>query len=156
MTLRAFLKSLASPKRAARSRGHGIHSPFAYKFVTEVLRQPCAYYIYDELDRAARDEGRDPRVIRALYRAALFFAPAPVEVQSPRSEAIKLALHSANRHAVNLKETPRCVIGTDASADTVVRFWEQADSGMLFHTPEAAFFVKSKLLPHQRFDILLP
>lgn len=156
MNLRELWRLLTNPRRAARSRGHGVHSPFAYKFVTEVLRQPCAYYIYDELDRAARSEGRDPRVIRALYRTALFFAPAPIEVQSPRSEAVSLALRSANRHSVNPKEASRCVIATDNAIDGVIRYWEQADSGMLFHTPEAAFFVKSKLLPHQRFDILLP
>ena len=156
MNLRGLWKLLTNPRRAARSRGHGVHSPFAYRFVREVLRQPYAYYIYPELDEAARSEGRDPRVVRAMYRTALFFAPTPVEVQSAHSDAVEMALKAGNSHLCNPKETARCIIATDNAIDGVIRYWEQADSGMLFHTPEAAFFVKSKLLPHQRFDILLP
>lgn len=40
-------------RRAARSRGHGVHSPFAYRFITEALHCPkgCRYYAESELEQ---------------------------------------------------------------------------------------------------------
>ena len=36
-------------QRLRHSRGFGIHSPYAFRFVTEVLNQPCSYYAYNSL-----------------------------------------------------------------------------------------------------------
>lgn len=46
------LKRLLSyPSRLRRSRGFGVHSPFAYSFITKVLREKEAqYYAYGEID----------------------------------------------------------------------------------------------------------
>ena len=38
--------------RRIRNRcGYGVHSPFAFKFITEVLYMNLPYYAYDELDK---------------------------------------------------------------------------------------------------------
>lgn len=55
-------------------RGFGIHSPFAYKFITEVLCQHHAYYAYAAL---GHDSGR-----RLLVRLVAFFHPHKVEVMA--------------------------------------------------------------------------
>ena len=44
--IRRYRTALA---RHHRSRGFGIHSPSAYKFVTQVLRERLPYYAYDDL-----------------------------------------------------------------------------------------------------------
>ncbi len=40
--------------RHHRSRGFGVHSPYAYKFVREVLGQRLPYYSYDKIDELRR------------------------------------------------------------------------------------------------------
>lgn len=61
-------------KRWWRSRGHGVHSPFAFRFITTVLRQPTPYYAYPEIDRL---EG-DPSWHRLLLRLVCEFEPTVI------------------------------------------------------------------------------
>lgn len=56
-------------RRRARAKGFGVHSPFAYRFITEVLSEHLYYYDYDRLD-SKRD--------RTLYRIAAYFCPTKV------------------------------------------------------------------------------
>ncbi len=44
-------------RRYKRSKGFGIHSPFAFNFVLKVLRERCPYYAYDYID-AKRHEAQ--------------------------------------------------------------------------------------------------
>lgn len=80
-----FLNIYAWWQRLRHSRGFGIHSPFAYRFITEVLNQPYAYYSYDKL-RTDRE--------RLIYRVALSFGPGrPCCAASPQDEkAARMAL----------------------------------------------------------------
>lgn len=48
-------------KRYHRSNGHGIHSPFAYHFVTRVLRERTPYYAYKDIEHYLNEvKGRNP------------------------------------------------------------------------------------------------
>lgn len=64
-------------KRLWRSKGHGVHSPFAFRFITAVLRNDStAYYAYAfGLDDAA---GKRRRQIRRLYRVAVELRPESI------------------------------------------------------------------------------
>lgn len=74
--------------RHHRSRGFGIHSPFAFNFVRFVLREKSPYYCYDEmaeLRQAVIDSLRDvknhPRVVsfkglKMIFRIANHFNPS--------------------------------------------------------------------------------
>ena len=44
-----FKRYITAIKRYHRSRGFGIHSPFAFKFVLNVLRERLPYYAYEDL-----------------------------------------------------------------------------------------------------------
>ncbi|NLY25424.1 MAG: hypothetical protein GX042_10540 [Bacteroidales bacterium] len=46
-----------------QSRGHGIHSPFAYDLITNVLRSPYSYYAFQDIERVLTDSGLDAGVI---------------------------------------------------------------------------------------------
>lgn len=73
--------------RHHRSKGHGIHSPFAYAFVRDVLLQRLPYYSYEiigELRRGVIEQAatykKHPRVMslknaKMLFRIANFFNP---------------------------------------------------------------------------------
>jgi len=74
--------------RHHRSGGFGIHSPYAYRFVREVWRQPAPYYAYNGLgdliatvrQGTARRQRREMDLIaqreaRLLFRVTNFFNP---------------------------------------------------------------------------------
>ena len=53
--------------RYRHSKGFGVHSPFAFRFITEVLGERCPYYDFERL--------KSPHQ-RLLYRIAARLAPA--------------------------------------------------------------------------------
>lgn len=55
--------------RLWRSRGHGVHSPFAYRFIREVLCERQPYYAYEHIPSPAQ---------RLLYRVAVFLQPREI------------------------------------------------------------------------------
>ena len=73
--------------RHHRSKGHGIHSPFAYNFVRFVLREKSPYYCYSDMGEmrqavidALRDVKNHPRVVsfkgmKMLFRITNYFNP---------------------------------------------------------------------------------
>lgn len=56
-----------------RSRGHGIHSPYAYRLVTSVLPERGRYHAYDEIEKMS-----DPSRLKLLFRLVCEFKPATV------------------------------------------------------------------------------
>lgn len=48
---------------AANGKGHGIHSPFVYDFVTKVLNDRRHYYAYDKVEALRARLGKDKKVI---------------------------------------------------------------------------------------------
>lgn len=54
--------------RFLTSRGHGVHSPFAFSFITEVLREPCHYYAFEEIEGNLTLDARDRRLAKTVFR----------------------------------------------------------------------------------------
>jgi len=50
-------------KRKKQSRGHGVHSPFAFELITKVLRSPHAYYAFSDIPAMLRERGLDPELV---------------------------------------------------------------------------------------------
>ncbi len=61
-------------KKLWRSRGFGVHSPFAYRFITRVLREKGVYYCYPSLKQISVD-GREYRDFKLLFRLICDFSP---------------------------------------------------------------------------------
>ncbi|WP_289752993.1 hypothetical protein [uncultured Duncaniella sp.] len=77
--LKRLIPGFRRIKRAWRSRGFGIHSPFAFRFVTCVLRESGEYYAYRELRRIAGDR-KAFRRLALVFRLVCEFRPAVVSV----------------------------------------------------------------------------
>lgn len=53
-------------KRLKQSRGHGVHSPFAFELITQVFRSPHSFYAFSDIPERLRIHGEDPRVITSF------------------------------------------------------------------------------------------
>jgi predicted O-methyltransferase YrrM len=49
--------------RASNSNGHGIHSPFVYEFVSEILNDHRSYYAYEKIEEVKKKLLRDERAL---------------------------------------------------------------------------------------------
>lgn len=91
--------------RIRHYRGFGVHSPLAYAFITEILRQHYSYYAYPGIRVACRDyPARIHRLARLLHRIAARhnFAAYRVsaDVPPPLHAAIEMAWHKPKGNAV--------------------------------------------------------
>lgn len=84
-------------KRYWRSKGFGIHSPFAYMFVTEIVHCPYLYYAYDDIadgyrDRFDKNLFNDSKLLhRIVARFDITKAVVPSDAESMLLNAIKRA-----------------------------------------------------------------
>ncbi len=87
--------------KAHNSKGHGIHPPFVYRFVTELLNDDRYYYLFDSIDYCLKQWQADKRTltfsngstasvqqlaaslppkkyIHLLFRSVLYFKPTQI------------------------------------------------------------------------------
>ena len=167
-----------APRRLARRRGFGIHSPFAFDFVRRVLAQPCGYYCYPHLGSAARRDGVSSRLLRLLFRLSLHFRPDSYRIVGEDCvgfhEAILSGAPHASRNASHARfvvvngggggdltfppaepDKDRVIVVLDPSAncDMLNRVWQQCDQAMLFRGSKVAVIVCRQGLPRQTFNV---
>ncbi len=61
-------------QRLRHGRGFGVHSPYAYRFITEVLHQPHSYYAYAHVP----DDILSAHDWKLLVRLAVHFRPKTI------------------------------------------------------------------------------
>lgn len=90
-------KLLAKAARYRSSRGFGIHSPFAYDFVVNTLRQPLPYYVYGDITATTSGDGH---LLRLLVRVLCNLRPATVITYGPlATEASRVVTLTLGRNA---------------------------------------------------------
>lgn len=70
----AFAKYLS---RWRHGHGFGVHSPWAYRVITEVIGEHATYYAYPEIDKLF---GKRAKTARTVYRLLLHLKPSRVDV----------------------------------------------------------------------------
>lgn len=165
------------PKRYFRSKGFGVHSPFAFTFIREVMRKPrgYAYYAYGDINKMA---GRSDR-LRTLFRIVCHTKPASVwsigrnatmalEVAKKANSAIrelpcdKAALIIVSRMADGAEPTVDlgAIIANQATVvmtDTpklLAAIEAEAANGMIFRKGAMSVAVLRRHLPRQTFNIV--
>ncbi len=175
-----FRRFLGAPRRLARRRGFGVHSPFAYDFIRRVISQPYAYYCYPRLRLLARQSGMRPDLLRFLFRVALCFRPQSVAVIGADDRMRDAILGAVAEGSPDLRIDSgsvadlTVVCGEDSSAQAlkcaqnggVVVFagrrrtygvarnlWLSTRHGMMFRGSDVAVYVGRAYLPHQLYNV---
>ncbi|MBD5214818.1 MAG: hypothetical protein HDS75_08385 [Bacteroidales bacterium] len=102
-----------------RSRGFGIHSPFAFDLVLRTLRERDHYYAYSELARLHREAEKagteglpSEKLLRLIIRLIARFKPRRVMISGDRSGLISQAVMLADSHIILTDEAPTFAILT--------------------------------------------
>ena len=139
------------------SHGFGVHSPFAFHFITCVLREKLPFYDFDRLPDHAD---------RLLYRVANFFQPATVGVLgTDKSAVLRMALPGVRMvsspaeadmtvawGAVAEPIPPDCPVLFAVGAPAGRERWRQMQ-GMTFTNGKVGIAVNRAGLPHQDFTL---
>lgn len=167
--MRLLPRRLTAPLRHWRTaKGFGVHSPFAYHFITRVLRERLPYY---DFDRLAEVEGPiAARYARLLYRLTDYFSPASATVVGPLAEPARRIMQmaapaieftsapgaemivSAGGSDINLNAAPVTVILSDRPSETG-RLTSLVTQGMTFTNGRVLIIVRRHGLPRQDFRL---
>lgn len=167
--MRLLPRRLTAPLRHWRTaKGFGVHSPFAYHFITRVLRERLPYY---DFDRLAEVEGPiAARYARLLYRLTDYFSPATATVSGIHAEparrimqmaapAIEFTEGSGADMAVcagscgfTLSDVPVSVIFSTKRSE-IARLTRLVTQGMTFSNGHVLIIVKRRGLPRQDFRL---
>ncbi len=119
--MRKFWKNYTlSVSRMRKSWGFGVHSPFAFRLITKVIREKARYYAYDEIaaveaqyitpvlthkQRRLRKK-TDPARGRLLFRLTNFFQPDEILEIGTAWGLSSLYLHRASRASCHIIVEP--------------------------------------------------
>lgn len=67
--------------RIGKARGFGIQSPWAYRFVTEVIAETWPYYIYEDINKRYTTK-KERKYHRLLFRVKNFMTPNHLVIKS--------------------------------------------------------------------------
>lgn len=150
--------------RFRRSHGFGVHSPFAFRFITRVLRERAAYYDYALLPGLCPSLPRSKA--RLLLRVVNFLQPATVwttdpEVRAVVSKVCPSALfvdtpEEADLAVVTEGPIPAmcpAVIALSPTRDQWNELKATRTSGMTFTNSYTGVAVSRKGLPRQDFSL---
>lgn len=170
--MRLLPRRLTAPLRHWRTaKGFGVHSPFAYHFITRVLRERLPYY---DFDRLAEVRGAvSAHDARLIYRLTDYFQPSTAAVSGPLAApagkimqmahpAIKLA-DKTSGEAVDMiigsfhsihdpNQAPVCVIFCQKKTE-IERLASQVTHGMTFAQGHILICVSRHGLPRQDFRL---
>lgn len=136
MNLKQTLYRIATaPLRHHRAKGHGIHSPYAYRFVRQVLSEKAQYYAYGIIRNLA--SGRNTqRHLRLLLRLANHFEATQCLCYGPNVETELAAILLANRAMKAIVVNPKY---TKEHSRIIYR--KDIISALKEYRPEGNFFI---------------
>lgn len=165
----SFLNLNKALRRVRHGRGFGIHSPFAYRFITEVLNLPSEYGYYQYL---YIKEGTP----RTIFRIAVRFQPAkvcvvgeqpdvrkaitcavPKAAYSDMAEAEMIVFDASKQRKLPVEAIPTgtiTVILNYKKWKNRLRYLEALPAGMTFSNASSmCVVVPLAHLPRQDFDV---
>lgn len=171
----AIRRKLTHPLRRWRTRGFGIHSPFAFALMTKVIGETDPYYCYDTLHSFSGERFAE---LTLIVRLICRFRPAEVAVNN-LTEPLRTAICSADSRCRIAPITPTsgfCIIDaakpvsalpeTDNAVIVVRnitcshrRLWKQLSAsiehGMTFNDGRIGIICRDTRLPRLAFRFAL-
>jgi hypothetical protein len=71
--------------RFRKRRGYGVHSPFAFNFITTVLYQRGQFYNYKLINELPRSRDESKRILKLIFRLVNFIQPKTIVYRSTNS-----------------------------------------------------------------------
>ncbi|MDE6378172.1 MAG: hypothetical protein K2K72_05450 [Duncaniella sp.] len=153
-------------RRAWRSRGHGVHSPFAFRFIRGVLRERTPYYAYQQVEQLRGDVHWH----KLLFRLVVEFEPLSVMSSHLSQDERRVITLADSRVELPVRGShnsfPAGAIELKAREVTVVvvrdlpanpgewhRVRQQLDCGMTFTNGTVGIVVIRHDLPRQDFEV---
>lgn len=163
-------------KRWRHGRGYGIHSPYAYEMVREVLNPPriYAYYAYHEIGRLRSLYAPDMplRELFLIFRVVNRFKPRSVTIDSPdASRMMRVIVNLAAPDAAITARGGHMFLSTarhtDAAPapDTMMAYFSHSSNpafrqladarpyGHVYANPVRGIMARLPFLPRQSFEI---
>ena len=157
-------------KRWLHSRGHGVHSPSAYRLIREVLCPSSlyGYYAYGDIHaidiHAIADAVYSASELRLLYRVLVDMRPRAVSVFAPEQveRVAKLASvqisHQSDFAIVGknyLLELPKSefYFFFDSQSPQIHKIVSQMTEGHVFKSPCHCLILRRRNLPLQIFEL---
>lgn len=108
-------------RRCKYSRGFGVQSPWAYRFVRYVINEHAPYYAYDELAEASREhDARWQKLSRLYFRLANYLQAGEWLVCSPNAamyvDYVKRGCHKCEVRYIHHLEDIQCPMGVASIA----------------------------------------
>ena len=119
-------------KKFRTSRGFGVHSPFAFAFIQNVLRAKAGYYPYAEISHLLDLQGISTpymeRFSRLLLRLAVYFRPEKIVAQGDGMAGLDAIIRLAAENSGNEpSDIPMLVclhpLGSDGRLSEEIRRW---------------------------------
>lgn len=166
-------------KRWRHGRGFGIHSPFAFDFITHTLRERRPYYAYDNIDAIAaetRDSDLPWKRLRLIFRIAVRYNPATVGIFGNLNIETEKKVIENLRSDVSIRTSPEdcdfAIINSDCDGLPSVKpqavyifpdarrsnlnleLWSQVKRGMRFdNCKDFVVIVTSPSVSRQSFEV---
>lgn len=141
-------------QRLRHSRGFGVHSPSAYRYIREVLRERYAYYAYERIDAyaAAFPGGRSQA--RMLLRIAIYARPQHAAVAGCADAASRIVAEACPAACLHEAIDPRCrLLVLDGDSFDTEAAMDCARDGATVVLPHCSGGASSELLRRLRSEL---
>lgn len=94
---------LNSIRRKMRAKGHGIHSPFAFEFITKIIYSDYKYYAFSDVEKLltnASIEPYDRRLHHLSYRLIQYFQPNKALEINPENNINSLYISHSRKEMI--------------------------------------------------------
>lgn len=169
-------------KRWRHGRGFGVHSPFAYDFITRTLRERLPYYAYHNIDVLAAEQSlnrTELKRLRLIFRIAVRVNPVAAAIVGggKRSSLQKCVLRYVRRDinlSASVTDATLVIVNDDTELHNPIQaravwvfpdtlqggqstceaLWQSCSHALRFDNSRGfTIIVVSPKFPRQRFDV---